>query len=525
MSSLPRSHTTLLGRRPFVAPLLVLALLALPGAAHAQSSPRTDQKPKPKSTRQQLTELTQQVEDQRRLVERQQQLIEAQAASLAAQEKRLAELEQRLAATSEAAATTQAELREVRQLTTDEAVAKVVESRLGELEQTVQKVPEMALREIQGEFPGSFRIPGTDAALRIGGRVRMTYINSFDAIGTDDRFITSSIPREGSEEAGKTSRVEFSVIPSRFNFDLRTATGVGYMRAFLEADFAGGNDHLRLRHAFGQWRRWLVGQTWSTFSDPEAEPDGLDFEGLNAISMFRQPQIRWTRPLNEQLSLAVAIEEARPDLSGITGVNQVPDAVLRLRFDPERALLPGGLLGQEGSHVQAAVVLRQLRGEIERIDGSPVETLSTTGYGINLSGVVPAPWAKELDRFRFAWNAGRGIGRYITDLDSLGGQDAVYDAASDRLEAIPVASAYLGYEHGWRPTVRSTVTAGYVWVDNLESQGPDALHRTERFTLNLAWSPIPRLDLVFEYLWGRRIDADDRSGEAGQIQMGGTFRF
>ena len=39
------------------------------------------------------------------------------------------------------------------------------------------------------------------------------------------------------------------------------------------------------------------------FSDPEAEPDGLDFEGLNAISLFRQPMVRWTKPVADRFEL------------------------------------------------------------------------------------------------------------------------------------------------------------------------------------------------------------------------------
>ena len=235
----------------------------------------------------------------------------------------------------------------------------------------------------------------------------MIYINSFDAIGSDDRFVTSSIPIAGSEEAGKTSRVEFSVVPSRFNFDLRTPTGVGYMRAFIEADFGGGGDLRRLRHAFGQWGGWLMGQAWSTFSDPEAEPDGIDFEGLNAISMVRQPQVRWTRRLGERLKAAVAFEEANPSLTGATGVHQVPDLVLRLRWDPEIATFGFGLFG-EGSHIQTALLLRQLRGEVDNLTGEPRETLSTTGYGINISGVMPVPWARDRDRLRWALECGPG---------------------------------------------------------------------------------------------------------------------
>ena len=66
------------------------------------------------------------------------------------------------------------------------------------------------------------------------------------------------------------------------------------MRLFIESDFAGAGRAMRLRHAFLQTNRFVIGQTWSTFSDPEADPIGIDFEGLNAISLFRQPQFRWT---------------------------------------------------------------------------------------------------------------------------------------------------------------------------------------------------------------------------------------
>ena len=55
------------------------------------------------------------------------------------------------------------------------------------------------------------------------------------------------------------------------------------MRLFIESDFAGVRRTMRLRHAFLQTNRFVVGQTWSTFSNPEADPIGIDFEGLNAI--------------------------------------------------------------------------------------------------------------------------------------------------------------------------------------------------------------------------------------------------
>ncbi len=43
--------------------------------------------------------------------------------------------------------------------------------------------------------------------------------------------------------------------------------------------------------------------------------------------------------------------------------------------------------------------------------------------------------------------------------------------------------------------------------------------------LHLAWSAIERIDLVAEFLTGRRVNKDGRSGTDAQYQLGGRFRF
>jgi hypothetical protein len=173
--------------------------------------------------------------------------------------------------------------------------------------------------------------------------VRTTGVATFGALGTEDRFVTSSIPVAGSDEAGKEPRFVLTAIPSRFNLDLRTPTGVGAMRAFIEGDFAGDGRAFRLRHAYGQWKGLLIGQTWSTFADPEAEPDGINFEGLNAIALFRQPLVRFTKPLGARYSLAAAVENPAPDITNARGVSQVPDIVVRVSWRPEEGRQSGPL--------------------------------------------------------------------------------------------------------------------------------------------------------------------------------------
>jgi hypothetical protein len=285
--------------------------------------------------------------------------------------------------------------------------------------------------------------------------------------------------------------------------------------------FAGGSTNsFRLRHAYGQWGKFLGGQTWSTFSDPEAEPDGIDFEGLNAISLFRQPQIRWTKALRENASLAISVENPSPDVTGATGVNQVPDVVARIHLDREELPL-FGFLGK-GGHLQAAVLARQIRAEAP---DRPNETFSTAGFGANLSGQMFTKWREGRDNFTYAVNGGTGIGRYVTDLGSLGGQDAVYDPETDSLQPLTAFAYYLGFQHWWKEGLRSTWTYGFVNVGNLEIQTPDSLDKTHRWTANLAWSPILRIDLVLEYLAGTRENKDGETGFSNQLQIGGTFRF
>jgi hypothetical protein len=165
--------------------------------------------------------------------------------------------------------------------------------------------------------------------------------------------------------------------------------------------------------------------------------------------------------------------------------------------------------------------VRQIRGEA---DTRPDEVLSTPGIGIHVSGRVRAPW-RQTDYLKFATAAGTGIGRYITDLGTLGGQDAVYDAQRNELLALPVYSTYVGYEHAWTETLRTTVTFGAVFVDNLDIQAADALRQTTRSSVNFSWSPVQRIDLIAELLGGRRANKDGKDGRAGQLQVGWIFRF
>ena len=154
----------------------------------------------------------------------------------------------------------------------------------------------------------------------------------------------------------------------------------------------------------------------------------------------------------------------------------------------------------------------------------PQLTLSTGGFGVNVSGELVPRWDRD-DRIKFATNNGWGIGKYITDLGTLGGQDAVYDPSTGTLRALPVSSAYFGYERKWRPTIVSAFTYGIVNVANLDIQPDDALKRTQRTSFNVTWSPVPQADIAVEFLFGTRVNKNDQHGTSSQIQTGWIYRF
>ena len=392
-----------------------------------------------------------------------------------------------------------------------------LEKRLKRVEESTQKSPELPPDVVSaGNFPGSIRIPGSDAAIKFGARIRTAVVFTLDPLGTDDRFLTNSIPVGVPPASGEAKRTNISARASRINIEFRTPGGKEEVRAFFEGDFAGANNTFRMRHAYAQYVGFIAGQTWSTFSDPWVYLEDLDFEGVSSENIIRQPQVRywWTR--KEGARLAVAAETPSASITGGQSVNLMPDLIARVYKDLSL-----------GGHLQVAGVLRQIRGEP---DSGAVKT--AWGAGGSVSGVIKVPVKELTDRVMFQVNGGTGIARYINDLNSAGGMDAAFDTTTGDLKAIPAVGWYLGYEHSWKEwkslqtmNLRSTALWSWVRVHNYDFQPANAYQSTNRFALNLVFSPSTRVDAGLEYIFGKRENKDGQSATANQFQLVMLFRF
>jgi hypothetical protein len=487
--------------------------------------------------------------DMQRMLEQQQKLIEAQKKEIDRQQETLNKQSEQLKTTADLLTNMQTQ---IDQMSTQQTVTLsdddvAMRKRLSDLESQVSKIPDDPSSMLADEnFPGAIRVPGSAGSFKIGGYVKANIVKNFDPLQEKDRFIVGSIPVTDTDATAAAKETSLTANQSRINIDYRQQTDQGNLRAFIEGDFTEDDDTFRLRHAYGQFRDVLAGKTWSAFYDGEAAPEEVDFEGINGRVIVRQTQVRYFPQIGKDWRWMISIEDPAPEVTGGDGVSDLPDIVTSIRRDWFKRW-----------HMKTALIVRQLKAtnnegvttggqECTPITGTaPGDTDiagctaianagaedKETAWGVTASGRVKVPWFNEDDNLIFQLNYGDGIGRYINDLSSInslgidGGQDAVIDPATGKMDALSVFGGYLAFQHWWADQIRSTFLISAVNVDNEDSQTDDAYHKTRRASANLIWSPIPNVDIGTEFMWGERENNNGESGNATQLQFEALFRF
>ena len=139
---------------------------------------------------------------------------------------------------------------------------------------------------------------------------------------------------------------------SRLFLDIRGPFEGKELRMYLETDFYGSGNALRLRHAYGSYGGLLAGQTWSTFVDENNMPNTIDFESPMAFPSIRQAQVRWTQKLSTKLTWSLAVEDNKSAIqtpSDIPGKAEypMPDLATRFRFEGSKGhVFASGFLGR-----------------------------------------------------------------------------------------------------------------------------------------------------------------------------------
>ena len=166
-------------------------------------------------------------------------------------------------------------------------------------------------------------------------------------------------------------------------------------------------------------------------------------------------------------------------------------------------------------HFGIAALVRQLRyqnGPLDQDDAS-------TGYGLSVSGKFNLG---KSDDIRYMLTAGSGIGRYV---GLALNNDAVLDANGD-LENIDLISGFVGWRHVFTPKLRGNLFYSRAQYDNdTDLTGLGITEGAQSAHVNLIYTPLPKLDLGAELIWGQReLESGDRRrprspADARQIQL------
>ena len=340
---------------------------------------------------------------------------------------------------------------------------------------------------VLGDIGGGFRLPGSETSLHVYGFAESHLIHDLKATAPGDDF-TNLVEQPLNNSGAPTGKTKLTAQTSRLGFETSTPTWLGTFNTKLEMDFyAYGSDNrnrLRLRHAYGEYGGWLIGQTWSTFMDLDDLPETVDFNGPIGAPFSRRTMVRYTYNDPQFAKFTFAAED--PENGA-----QMPNLVAR--FDK--------------SYDWGAVNLRALAHE-KRVDN---KSKSGAGFGIGGSYKLTD---KDLLMAQYTKVDG--------DIDNLYGANGYITDAAGNVLFDKNWGVVLGYAKTFDDKLRGTVAYGY----NKGTMAAVFDNKTLwQAHVNFIYSPIKNVELGAEYIYCQRKNFTDDTGTLSRFDLMGRYSF
>lgn len=394
-----------------------------------------------------------------------------------------------------------------------------------QIEALSQKVQSMETQKAQpaavpanvvtgGDFPGSYKLPGSTTSYAWGGYVKLDVIYDLAQKGGKESGAITEREDGAAQVDLDTGHFQMHARQTRFWFDGRTATEEqGVVRSYLELDFGGtdgtetlSNSHIpRLRQAFITMGPWLFGQAWSTYINLGAFTETIDFGGPVGGLLLRVPQVRYTMNFGPT-QLNLAIENPHNVVSGggtASGErDRMPDFVARVSH--------GGGWG----HLSLAGAAQYYTAECGGPGGAACTDDTAWGFDGSLGGQFNL-WGK--DKLQWQVSGGDSDGRYIL-ASANGGSFAVYDVANNKLDKVQYYAGYAGYQHHWTDKWRSNLVVGGAKHNN-PGVAANTVTETQWSThANLIWNATSKTNIGVEFIWIEHTAENGNDGVMNRIQ-------
>jgi len=337
--------------------------------------------------------------------------------------------------------------------------------------------------------------------LRIMGSIRYLMVVDDKDLGSKNTFNSTEIPT--GESNRRFPNYYGGLDQTRFAFEVDRKTKKGDVFVRLEMDFAGSSG-FRIRHAYGQYRNFIGGQTWSLFSQVESRPQVIDNVGPTGAITVRNPQIRYSIPnILDNTTLSMGLEYLTPaflqeSYDSVKASSLFPDITARVDLKLDWAIF------------QLTGILPILSGE-----NQDEKILTKAGWGLSFSTKMQL-WGSGKLFIQAA--GGRGITRYFHDLKSEG-----YDALvnpSDAKAYLPLSfGGYITYEQHWSPSLFSNLSYGHTQMENPSYIPGNMFSDGSSIFFHTFYDVVAGARIGLGYTHGIRTDKDGDQGNANRLNL------
>ncbi len=348
----------------------------------------------------------------------------------------------------------------------------------------------------------------------IGGFVAFRTAVDFDGSIPGHDFVTSDIP-VGAAETDR-GRFDMDATTSRLFFKtIANTESLGRIVGYIETDFRGANNVLRLRKAYVAVQDFMLGRNITTFSDLLASPSTIDFQGPNSYVYTYALMVNYTHAFSDRWTVGAAVELPQTEITTndyTAEVNQrVPNIPVFLAY----------YWNGRASHLRLAGMYRQL--SYRRLADRKIRHV--TGWGVQASGAVKldARWS-ALGQFVY----GSGIGHYIQDLTGEEYDLLPVEGENGRLAAVPGMGWHAGLKYGIGRRVSLSGTYGNVKLFQrygFSDLYPESFRSSDYIVGNVFFNLTDYFTLAAEYLHGQRQNRNGQIGSANRIQLMARFNF
>ena len=327
----------------------------------------------------------------------------------------------------------------------------------------------------------------------------------------------------------------FGVRQTRFGVKGYTPTSMGDLTVRFEFDMFGtgsdeGQTTMRLRYAYGQLGKFLIGQATSPFMDADVWPNTVEYWGPSGMVYYRNVQVRYM-PINDaDKELWIALE--RPGAGADKGTISIPEDGPSLpSLDSVKAKLSAPDIsahfkkrGKWGS-VQLAGIFRPLKWADTRVNkGGTDLSGSATGWGAHLSAAINLT---KNTVFRGNYVYGEGIENYMQDApNDIGTVLTGNPSKPIEGQALPVTGIMAWIDHNWNPAWWTSLGYSNVTIDNTATAANTTSYKYGQYaSLTIGTTPIQNTMAAVEFQWGQREGEDGFKAECKKIQISFKYNF